>query len=188
MLEKGETTDFKISPTHDHILLIYTRVFRNEDGAYQMIQKANESEKMWLYVYEDEQRMVNQGAFYSMEFLVVEAKAGKTYLLRYLNEADERLVTLMLPHMVESNHLKTAATVEDVADHSKRIKKLADDLKGKRQELELNFGLEMVNNRKLSEGFTRYWWFSAAEVVLVAVIVLLQVEAIRRLLMPATVV
>ena len=65
---------------------------------------------------------------------------------------------------------------------------MAEQIKQKKKDFELAYSLGMVNYHNLGEDLNRYWWFSVIEGVFVVIIVLLQVEAIRSLLIPRTVI
>ena len=118
----------------------------------------------------------------------IDGKENTTYLIRFSNGYQRKLVLFRVSTLLEEHHFHDKATVEDIADHSERIGNLADDVAVRMKDVKDKFALQMENQRRVLTGFDHYYISVVGELVFVGVLVVLQVECVKSLLMTTTVI
>jgi hypothetical protein len=66
--------------------------------------------------------MVYQKQFYFKYFGAFMGNENSTYVLRFYNPSYHKLIALSVSAIFEKGHIADKVTVDDVADHSRRIK------------------------------------------------------------------
>lgn len=167
---------------------MFVRLFTNTDGVYGSVSDVEGTEPVRIYVYEDRDRLVVQESFYSVKGLRFTGKANSSYLVRYVNHGGSRLCIINLVHIVTHAHVGGKLTVEDVADHGLRVITVREAMIMRLNQETDKLVLEAENQRKLLMGFDHYYFYNIAEIVLLGIICVIQVESIRKLLLTSSVV
>lgn len=147
-----------------------------------------DEEPVWLYVYENSDRLVTQASFYSQNIIVFQGRANSSYLLRFVNHGTSRLVDMRMNRILLHAHIGGKLVAEDVADHGARVVKTREGITVRLQEQREKLVLQGENQRKLMKGLDHYYFYSIGEIVLLGIICVIQVESIRKLLISSSVV
>jgi hypothetical protein len=169
-------------------VVIFTRVYTNTDGVFGSVKDIEGEEPLWVYVYEDRDRLIVQQSLYSVKVLNFTGRANSSYLVRYVTHGSSRMVSMHVSHLLTEAHIGSKLTVEDVADHQQRVRAVKNLLLFRLDQQKEKLVMQMENQRLLLVGFDHYYFYNIVEIVLLAVICVVQVESIRKLLLPASVV
>jgi hypothetical protein len=78
--------------------------------------------------------------------------------------------------------------VEDVADHLNRIHRVKVDLLMKMDQSRDEWMMKEMNQKRLMQGLEHYYFYNIAEIIVLGVVCVIQVESVRKLLMSSSVI
>lgn len=84
--------------------------------------------------------------------------------------------------MFDDHHGAGKLTVNDVADHSKRLQVFRHDVSNKYTDVSMRSVLENENRQSLIKKLDHYYAYSIVEIVMVIVLCVLQIEFVKKLL------
>ena len=143
---------------------------------------------VWIYVYENNHKIVYQQEFYFKYFGAFQGNDNNTYLIRFVNPSDHKMLAFNLAVLFEIGHSAEKLTAVDVADHGRRIKVTQDQLNARLKDSYSRNVFEGENRERLLDKMERYFIYSIVEIFIIAVLCVMQVEFVRKLLGPTSVV
>ncbi len=93
----------------------------NEGGVYSPVSTTIDDKPVWVYVYENRDKLATQASFYSKNFVHFSGKSNSSYLIRFVNHGKHKMVSMHISNLILQSHIGDKLTVEDVADHRRRI-------------------------------------------------------------------
>lgn len=180
--------DFRFTLPIDQEVQISTRIYTSIDGVYGVVSNIEGEQPIYVYAYEDRDRLVAQASFYSINIFSFQGKANCSYLVRYVNHGSSRLARMSMAHIMLQAHIDTKLTVEDVADHATRVRAVKHQLSNKLIAHRERIVLEGENQKRLLLGIDHYYFYNIGEIVVLGIICVIQVESIRKLLISSSVV
>ena len=80
------------------MVIAYT--YANNDGGYSVVRDVQEDSPLWMYVYEDREKIVAQKEFYVRKVIAFQGKANSSYQIRVVNHGKAKLVTMHVTNVL----------------------------------------------------------------------------------------
>ncbi len=169
-------------------ITFYGYTYENNEGVYSVPQSIDEQKPLWIYVYENNHRIVFQKDFHFKYFGGFQGNENSSYLIRFVNPASHKLIAFNLQVLFEIGHSADKLTAVDVADHSRRLKVSREQVINRYQDIGSREMMATENRGQLMEKLDRYYAYSIVEILIIAVLCVMQVEFVRKLLASTSVV
>lgn len=75
-------------------MVVFATTYENKDGVYSVVKDIEEDAPLWIYVYEDREKIVAQKEFYMNAIVTFQGKANSSYQIRVVNHGKSKLVSL----------------------------------------------------------------------------------------------
>lgn len=187
-MKTSASEDFKITIPIDQQVLFTSKIYTNENGVFNRPTDVENEESLWVYVFENNTKIVFQNSYYFVTAGEFQGKANTTYLIRFVNHGSHRLVELNMIVLIEQSHVYDILTVEDVADHADRIQAVKSEIYTRLEGLQTKALLENENRKKLTEGISKYFFYSIGEILVIGILCFMQIEFVQKLLVRSSVV
>ena len=105
-----------------------------------------------------------------------------TYLFRFVNPTQHKLVALNIGVMFENGHMVDKLTVHDVANHGRRLNVFQNEVTNKYTDMSMKSVIENENRQNLINKLDHYFTYSIVEIVMILLLCALQVEFVKKLL------
>ena len=174
-VDDSTTEDFRISMPVGQLVTFYGFVYHNSDGVYSVPSEVEGKDPIWIYVYENNHRIVYQQEFYFKYFGSFHGSDNTSYLIRFVNPSDHKMVAFNLAVLFEIGHSAEKLTAVDVADHGRRIKVSQEQLTTRLKDSYSRNVFEVENREKLLDKMERYYIYSIVEILIIAVLCVMQV-------------
>ena len=110
-IEKGEVTDFRITLTTEQAISMGVNVYEETDGVYNPVGASSvEFNPLQMSIYQSSSR-IYQKSIYSMSWDHIDGKENTTYLIRFSNGYQRKLVLFKVSAVLEEHHFHDKATV-----------------------------------------------------------------------------
>ncbi len=123
-----------------------------------------------------------------MKLVDFKGKGGSSYLIRFQTPASHRLIFFHLTNLVLDSHVNSKLVAEDIANHAVRVTDLRDEIIQRMQRVKETIMMDKVNQEGLNKGLDHYYFYNIAEIVVLGLICVIQVESVRKLLLSSSVV
>lgn len=110
-METSASEDFKITIPIDQQVLFTSKIYTNENGVFNRPTDVENEESLWVYVFENNTKIVFQNSYYFVTAGEFQGKANTTYLIRFVNHGSNRLVELNMIVLIEQSHVYDILTV-----------------------------------------------------------------------------
>lgn len=187
-MEQEQVLDFRLSTPADQPVKVDLQSYQEDEGVYSKIKPTVDMQPIRVSVYQGTHQLLYDNTLYSRRYIVFDGKANETYLLRFSNLADKRMVIMKVSKLIEEHHFRDKVTVEDVADHPSRLQNIEEEFGARMEDVQVRLAMGMQNQRKLQSRFDQYYVSIVGELVFLGVLVVMQVECVKRLLLTTTVI
>jgi hypothetical protein len=131
---------------------------------------------------------VLQANFYSLKSLDFKGRANSSYLIRFQTAGSHRLIFFHLTNLLLDSHVHQKLITEDVANHAVRVTDLKDEIFERMKRVKETILMDRVNQEGLNKGLDNYYFYNIAEIVVLGLICVIQVESVRKLLLSSSIV
>jgi hypothetical protein len=86
------------------LVTFYGFVYQNKDGVYSVPTEVEGKDPVWIYVYENNHKIIYQQEFYFKYFGAFHGNDNTSYLIRFVNPSDHKMIAFNMAVLFEIGH------------------------------------------------------------------------------------